>query len=126
MTNPEDDDEDVSHQRIELQSDPKLLLSIAEKPNQTIMFLMKQVTELINDGAERVEHYNYVMEEIYGELETVKKLMKMLFQHIDSQNKALRKHGIKYQSPIPQNLEQLWKDVEIARALQEGKEIKKH
>tara|TARA_A100001011_G_C13715240_1_gene597241 strand:- start:73 stop:453 length:381 start_codon:yes stop_codon:yes gene_type:complete len=126
MTNPEDDDEDVSHQRIELQSDPELLLSIAEKPNQTIMFLMKQVTELINDGAERVEHYNYVMEEIYGELETVKKLMKMLFQHIDSQNKALRKHGIKYQSPIPQNLEQLWKDVEIARALQEGKEIKKH
>ena len=76
MTNPEDDDEDVSHQRIELQSDPELLLSIAEKPNQTIMFLMKQVTELINDGAERVEHYNYVMEEIYGELETVKKLMK--------------------------------------------------
>ena len=126
MTNPEDDDEDVSHQRIELQPDPELLLSIAEKPNQTIMFLMKQITELINDGAERVEHYNNVMEEIYEELDTVKKLMKMLFQHIDSQNKALRKHGIKYQSPIPQNLEQLWKDVEIARALQEGQEIKKH
>lgn len=99
---------------------------IEEDPNQAIFILMKQMAKFLVEADNLVDMMNRVNDEITSEQESVKRIIKMLIEHSDAQRKELFKHGIEFDSPIPEDVMKFLEQIEIANAGKESRGKAKH